>query len=190
MRCRILLHIVLWVFPTVVVANNTAETGLKLEAKVASARYCKLDVESDANMIMNFKVNFTNANHKDLTLSPPFYPVLLVSGSVTDLNKKTFEFTLHGPDFFARDSDKDSRHDQVLHTSVLLRPGQSFESETMETVVPISRTESKRVALRPGVHFFEVVIQGQLTDTHDFVRFTSNPIKILIGRNPHFQTCR
>jgi len=188
-------HVVIALLSSLIFANRepVVDGQLKLDVGVASKRYCTVDDEI-TSLRIKFKTALANVGPNSIRVNPPFHPRLLISRTLEDLRKGKYEFKLYGPDLIHRSQESTesvAANDAGSH-NVDLRPGQVFESETMEISIPTPRTShfSKMEALPPGEHYIQALIEGRIGSTQRVVRATSEPIKIYVDQNPQIQTCR
>jgi hypothetical protein len=87
------------------------------------------------------------------------------------LRKGKHEFELNAPDSFGQPTTKPEGR--------VVRQGEVFESETMETTIPTPKTAkySKLEALAPGMHCMQVVITAHFEGTLKFASAVSQPIE-------------
>jgi|SRR5436190_4000789 hypothetical protein len=184
---RLLCILALWVLP-MLTSNSFGEpaTAVSLRAKVLSRRYCEVD-ENFGSLLVKFGVNISNEGQEAIKINPPFYPILLVARSVEDLRNGDLEFKLHGPDVFFPNRDQHP----APPTLVVLQHGQSHESETVETTVPTLRTSkfNKHAGVRPGIHYVQLVVYGDIKDSSATFRAISQPIEIRVEKNPYKVKC-
>jgi hypothetical protein len=174
-------------------SNSFGETTprVALEARIVSERYCAVD-EEFGSLLVKFEVKLTNNGDDPIRINPPFYPVLRVARSVHDLNlneKKKLEFELHAPDvFFAPPKE---RTVSIPSSIIVIHPAQTHQSETIETTVPTLRTSghSKHGGVAPGIHFVQLVIQGDIVGRSAMFKATSQSIKINVEKNPYVVQC-
>jgi hypothetical protein len=175
------LAILLLLLP-VTAKPQTPDKPLELRAEIKSERYCEVDDEV-SSLLVKFKIRLVNNGKEPVVIAQRTYPLLLVSRTLTNLQRGKHEFELNAPDYFGPPTTKPEQH--------VIRQGEVFESETMETTIPTPKTAkySKREALSPGMHYLQVVITAQLEGTLKFAEAVSQPISITILKYPKTENC-
>ena len=171
---------------------QASDEHLKLHAEIESERYCEVDNET-SSLLVKFKVRLLNSGKLPIVLDQPIYPLLLVSRTLQSLQKHDHEFALHPPDVFDVIGDGSSQVQPVTHPNQVLvvRGGDTLETNTLETTVPTRRRgKSKAAGLAQGSHYVQVVLQGQIEGTESFIRATSQPLKITVQKMPKLENCR
>jgi hypothetical protein len=174
---------VLFLLLPVAAKPQTPDEPLELHAEIKSERYCDVDDEISSLRVI-FKVRLVNNGKVPVVIAQRTYPLLLVSRTLPNLQRGKHEFELHPGDSFSPPKSKPEQR--------VVRQGEVFESETMETAIPTPKTVkySKLEALAPGMHYLQVVITAQLKDTLKFANAVSQPIEITILKNPKTENCQ
>ena len=173
--------------------NNTlGETAprVALTARIVSERYCEVNADF-GSLLVKFEVSLTNNGDDPIRVNPPFYPVLRVARSVHDLGDwKKWEFALHAPDVFSAPSTK--RADSISSSVIVVQSAQTHQSETMEITVPTLRTSryNKRAGVNPGIHFVQLVIEGDMVGRSERFKAISQPIQMNVEKNPYSVKCK
>ena len=169
------------------------EKQLRLQAEIESRRYCAIE-DDTSTLLVRFKVRLLNHGKSPIVSDRPIYPLLLVSRTLQALQKGDHEFALHPPDVFRVIEDvgtPDHSTSGAPTEQLVIRAGETLETSTLETTVPIrGNRRPKSVDLVAGSHFVQVVVQGQIEGTESFIRATSQPIKIIVLKKPELVNCR
>lgn len=176
------LTILLLLLP-VTAKSQTPVASLELHAEIKSERYCEVDDEI-SSLLVKFKFRLANNGNAPVVIAQRTYPLLLVSRTLTGLQRGKHEFELHAPDYFGPPKTKPEQR--------VVRQGEVFESETMETTLPTPKTAkySKLEALAPGMHYLQVVITVQLEGTLKFAEAVSQPINLTVLKYPKTENCQ
>jgi len=171
-------------------SNSFGETAprVAVAARIVSERYCEVN-EDFGSLLVKFEAKLTNNGDHPIRINPPFYPVLRVARSVRDLGeKKKLEFELYPPDSFAPPKKQTA---SIPSSIIVVHPAQTHQSETIEVTVPTLRTSSysKHAGVSPGIHFVQLVIQGDIVERSAMFKATSQPIKINVEKNPYVVKC-
>ena len=163
--------------------SQTPVAPLELRAEIKSQRYCDVDDEI-SSLLVKFKFRLANNGNAPVVIAQRTYPLLLVSRTLTDLQRGKHEFELHAPDYFGPPTTKPEQR--------VIRQGEVFESETAETTIPTPKTAkySKLEALAPGMHYVQVVITVQLEGTLKFAEAVSQPINLTVLKYPKTENCQ
>src|SRR5262249_36563933 len=118
------------------------------------------------------------------------YPVLRIARSVHDLaDWKKWEFALHAPDVFEPST---KQADSLPSSVIVVHSAQTHQSDTMEVTVPTLHTSrySKRAGVTPGIHFVQLVIDGDVVGRSDMFKAISQPIQINVEKNRYAVKCK
>jgi hypothetical protein len=175
------------------VRPEAVDEQLRLQADIETQRYCAIE-DGTSTLLVRFKVRLFNRGTLPIVIYRPIYPLLLVSRTVHASQTGDHEFALHPPDVFGVIKEIGERKGSTLRVpsdQLVIREGETLETSTLETTVPIrGNRRPKAVDLVPGSHFVQVVIEGQIEGTESFVRATSQPVKINILKKPELQNCQ
>jgi hypothetical protein len=86
-----------------------------------------------------------------------------------------------------------NEHTPSIPSSIIvLHPAQAHQSETIETAVPTLRMlrYGKPAGVGPGIHFAQLVIQGEILGHSAPFKATSQPIKINVEKSPCEVKCK
>jgi hypothetical protein len=161
---------------------------LTLNTQIRSQRYCKVN-DKIAALLVSFKIKVVNAAHLAVEVSPPVYPIVLVSHTLDDVRKGNHEFELHSPDAFDQSNSPEPSQKPERH---VIHQGEDLEFDSVETTltIPKTKTYSKVEVISPGTHYLQVVLEMGIEGTNSFVRATSKPMKIRIEENPTEEKCQ
>jgi len=163
-------------------ASQTPNQQLELHAEIKSERYCEVDDEISSLLVI-FKIRLVNNGNVPVVVVRRPYPLLLVSRTLPNLKRGKHEFELHEPESFGPPTTKPEQR--------VVRQGEVFESETVETIIPTPKTTkySKREALAPGTHYVQAVVTVQVEGALKFADAVSQPIEITILKYPKTENC-
>ncbi len=160
------------------VRPRVLDEQLRLQAEIESQRYCAID-DDTSTLLIRFKLRLLNHGTSPIVIGRPIYPLLLVSRTRPALQKGDHEFVLQPPDVFGVIEDAGTLEHSTPGAppeQFVSREGETLETSTLETTVPIRGNRRPRAAdLAPGSHYVQVVLQGQIEGTETFVRATSQP---------------
>jgi hypothetical protein len=162
---------------------QTPNEQLGLHAEIKSERYCEVDDETSTLRVI-FEIRLVNNGKVPVVVSQRIYLLLLVSRTLPNLQRRKHEFELHAGESFVQPTTKPEQR--------VVGQGEVFESETLETFIPIPKTAkySKLEALAPGLHYLQLVITAQLEGTLGFTGAVSQPIEITVAKYPKTEKCR
>jgi len=168
---------------------QSADQQLKVRAEIKSQRYCEVD-EEILSLRVTFRIGVINTRSSAVLVGRQI-PVVLVSRSLDDLRNGKHEFEINPPDVFPQPRPSREAIQKGLAERSVVQPGEKFETEAMETVLPTAKTEhySKLEALGPGGHWVQVVILVNDESTGTFLKAVSQPMKVTVDQYPKTEKC-
>jgi hypothetical protein len=169
---------------------QTADQQLKVHAEIKSQRYCEVD-EEIYSLRVSFRISMVNTRTSAVLVSQKIYPLVLVSRTLDDVRSSRHELEIHPGDVFPQPPPSSAAIQKELAERRVVQPGEKFEAETMEAVVPTAKTEhySKLEALGPGVHWVQLVMSVNDADSATFLNATSQSMKVKVEQYPKSEKC-
>ncbi len=170
---------------------QSTDKHLTLGAEIKAQRYCEVDDEI-ASLLVRFRMRLTNTGGPNVVVDQHIYPLVLVSRTLKDVKNNNHEFELHAPDIFSPSTSQEPSSKRSDRDQHVIRDGETFEADSMETTLPIPRTAkySPLEALAPGTHYVQIAVSAVVEGTTNFVRTTSPPFRITVENNPRIEKCR
>jgi hypothetical protein len=160
----------------------------RVKASIATHRTCLVDSEVSV-MLVRFRAHIRNDGATTLVLTQPIYPLVRVANTLADFKKRNYLFSLHPPDIIET-SDKSQKF-RERQSQYVLEPGRSFEVETEEVTIPLSRSPktSRSDGLFPGTYYVKVIIPMNDAVGKAEALGESEPITLVIDQNHAISTC-
>ena len=147
---------------TIQVSPRVLDKPLTLEANIETQRYCAIQ-DGTSTLLIKFNVRLLNHGKSSIVIDRPIYPLLLASRTLQALQKADHEFALHPPDALQVVEDLgmlDHSQPGAPTEQLVIREGETLETSTLETTVPIRENRRPRAAgLVPGSHVVQVVLR-------------------------------
>jgi len=163
-----------------------------MEAKIESKRYCKVN-STKASLEIRFRVALRNTTSGTLTIEQPMDAVTFVSRTLQGLQHGKYQMMLYAPDVFFRVKPGDKAPiTEPASPQTNVKPGEMFTGEAAEErPIPIALNGKfpRWEALQPGRYFVQLMSDGVIQGTNDFVKITSQPIEITVDKQPKVEKC-
>ena len=168
-----------------------------MTAKIQSSRYCSVNSKT-ASLAIRFIVTFKNTTSGTVTIEQPMDSVLFVSRTLQDVQHGKYQMMLYAPDTFGLRvttlaSPKTAENvPEPASPQKNVKPGEMFTGEAAEErPIPIALNGKfpRWEALEPGRYFVQLMSDGVIQGTNDFVKITSQPIEITVDTHPKVGKC-